>query len=188
MNSGNIILSYRFLLGLLILLSSCSDSEINKKASNLTGSNIRGKVISLDSNNSMAQIELLARSNELADKLPGRVGSKMKFQVQPGDLALLGNRNVFRGSLQESFSPLLGKTFLLHNIWPDEPAERIRVNNINRLLRRDTLSMGESMIRTIGDNLPPFALYDQNGEVVTTDYFRWLSYGNELYIFSMFCG
>ena len=125
----------------------------------------------MDSNNSMAQIELLARSNELADKLPGRIGSKMKFQVQPGDLALLGNNSVFRGNLQESFSPLLGKTFLLHNIWPDDPAERIRVNNINRLLRRDTLSMGESMIRTIGDNLPPFALYDQNGEVVTTDYF-----------------
>ena len=31
--------------------------------------------------------------------------------------------------------------------------------------------MGDSMIRSIGDTLPPFALYDQNGEVLTTDYF-----------------
>ena len=166
-----LVFRFQFLFGFLILLTSCADSDISKKNVNLTGSNIRGKVILLDSNNSTAQIELLARSNELAEKLPGRIGSKMKFQVQPGDLTLLENKSVFRGNLQESFSPLLGKTFLLHNIWPDDPAERIRVNNINRLLRRDTLSMGESMIRTIGDNLPPFALYDQNGEVVTTDYF-----------------
>ena len=171
MNPWFLVFRFRYLFGFLVLLSSCSDSEIGQKIVNLTGSNIRGKVILLDSNNSTAQIELLARSNELAEKLPGRIGSKMKFQVQPGDLALLGNKSVFRGNLQESFSPILGKTFLLHNIWPDDPAERIRVNNINRLLRRDTLSMGESMIRTIGDNLPPFALYDQNGEVVTTDYF-----------------
>ena len=27
------------------------------------------------------------------------------------------------------------------------------------------------MIRTIGDTLPPFALYDQDGNIVTTDYF-----------------
>jgi hypothetical protein len=106
MNSGNLIIRNQFLFSLLLLLSACSDSEIRNKASNLTGSNIRGKVILLDSNNSMAQIELLARSNELADKLPGRIGNEMKFQVQPGDLALLGNRSVFRGNLQESFSPL----------------------------------------------------------------------------------
>jgi len=156
---------------LLLFLLSCSDTKLGKKVSNLTGNSIRGKVISLDSNNSFAEIELLARSNDLSEKLSGGIGSKMKFQVQPGDLILLKNKSVFCGELQETFSPVAGKTFLLHNIWPDEPAERIRVNNINRLLRRDTLSMGESMIRTVGDTLPPFALYDQNGDVVTTDYF-----------------
>ena len=31
--------------------------------------------------------------------------------------------------------------------------------------------MGDSMIRSVGDTLPPFALYDQDGEVLTTDYF-----------------
>ena len=117
MNSGNLAFRYQSLLILFLSLTACSDSEIRNNASNLIGSNIRGKVILLDSNNSMAQIELLARSNKLADTLPGRIGSKMKFQVQPGDLALLRNRSVFRGNLQETFSPLLGKTFLLHNIW-----------------------------------------------------------------------
>ena len=93
------------------------------------------------------------------------------MQVQPGDFALLAKKNIFRGKIQETFSTNTGKTYLLHNIWPDEPAERIRVNNINRLLRRNTLALGDAMIRTVGDNLPPFALYDQNGEVVTTDFF-----------------
>ena len=57
------------------------------------------------------------------------------------------------------------------NVWPDDRSERIRTNNINRLLRRDTLSLGESMIRSVGDTLPPFSLYDQDGNILTTDYF-----------------
>ena len=56
-------------------------------------------------------------------------------------------------------------------MWPDDRAERIRLNNVNRLLRRDTLSLGDSMIRSVGDTLPPFALYDQDGEILTTDFF-----------------
>ena len=165
------ILLFVFAGSFLLLFFSCSDSQTRSNSSNLTGTSIRGEVVSLDINNSIAEIELLARSNEIAEKLSGGIGSMIKFQVQPGDLSLLRNKAVFRGQLQESFSPIIGKTFLLYNVWPDDPAERIRVNNINRLLRRDTLSMGESMIRTVGDTLPPFAFYDQDGEVVTTDYF-----------------
>ena len=39
------------------------------------------------------------------------------------------------------------------------------------MLRRDTLSLGDGIIRSVGDTLPPFALYDQDGQVLTTDYF-----------------
>ena len=58
----------------------------------------------------------------------------------------------------------------MHSVWPDEFRERIRFNNVNRLLRRDTLSMGSDSIRSVGDQVPPFALYDQDGEIITTDY------------------
>ena len=149
----------------------CADQEIGVGRSPQTENSLRGKVIDIDLNNSMVEVEVLGRSQNLTEKISGRIGSRLSLQVQPGDLALLTNKKVFVGKLQESFSSSVGKTFLLHNVWPDDPAERIRVKNVNRLLRRDTLGMGESMLRTVGDNLPPFALYDQDGNVVTTDYF-----------------
>ncbi len=155
----------------LQVILSCSVENPKNSMSKMNENSFRGKVISLDSNNSTVRVELLARSNDLAPKFPDGIGSEHTMQVQPGDFALLSKKPIFRGKLQETFSPSEGKTFLLHNIWPDDPADRIRVDNVNRLLRRNTLSMGDSMIRTIGDNLPPFALYDQNGEIVTTDFF-----------------
>lgn len=155
----------------MFLNIGCSDENLGGARSDVTENILRGKVINVDINNSAVEVELLARSHNLSDKIPARIGSRISLQVQPGDLSLLSNKKVFVGNLQETFSSTAGKTFLLYNVWPDEKAERIRVKNVNRLLRRDTLSMGESMIRTVGDNLPPFALYDQDGEVVTTDFF-----------------
>jgi protein SCO1/2 len=149
----------------------CSDENPSGVRSDATENILRGKVLNVDINNSTVEVEILARSHNLSDKIPGRIGSKISLQVQPGDLSLLSNKKVFVGNLQETFSSTAGKIFLLYDVWPDEKAERIRVKNVNRLLRRDTLGMGEAMLRTVGDNLPPFALYDQDGEVVTTDYF-----------------
>ncbi len=154
-----------------VILTCCTELTNIPKVNSKSENTIRGNVVEIDLNSSTVEVEILARSENLSSKLPGGVGSSVLLQAQPGDLALLKNKSPFRGILQESFSPSMGKTFLLHNVWPDDPAERIMVNNVNRLLRRDTLSMGESMIRTIGDTLPPFALYDQDGEVITTDYF-----------------
>ena len=159
------------IISCLFVCLSCTLEESDISKSQMKENSFRGKILSLDSNNSTVQIEVLARSNDLAKKLSGGIGSHHTMHVQPGDFALLSQNPVFRGKLQETFSSSIGKTFLLHNVWPDDPAERIRVNNVNRLLRRNTLAMGDSMIRTVGDNLPPFALYDQNGEVVTTDFF-----------------
>ncbi len=154
-----------------LLIFSCSVDNSTNKTLGISESSFRGKILSMDANKSSVKVEMLARSNDLSTKLTGGIGSHHNLIVQPGDFAILSQKKIFRGKIQETFSPTEGKTFLLHNVWPDETAERIRVNNINRLLRRDTLAMGDSMIRTVGDNLPPFALYDQNGEVVTTDFF-----------------
>ncbi len=156
---------------LMFLNIGCSDENLGGARSDVTENILRGKVINVDINNSAVEVELLARSHNLSDKIPARIGSRISLQVQPGDLSLLSNKKGCVGNLQETFSSTAGKTFLLYNVWPDDKAERIRVKNVNRLLRRDTLSMGESMIRTVGDNLPPFSLYDQDGEVVTTDFF-----------------
>ena len=164
-------LNTTFTLYCLLACFSCSVDNSKNSQSQMNENSFRGKVLSMDSNNSTVQVEVLARSNDLAQKFPGGIGSEHTMQVQPGDFALLSNKPIFRGKLQETFSSSVGKTFLLYNVWPDNPADRIRADNVNRLLRRNTLSMGESMIRTIGDNLPPFALYDQDGEIITTDFF-----------------
>ena len=132
---------------------------------------VRGKVIFVDSNNSMVRVEVLGCGNDLRKEWQEYQGFEKSFALQPGDLNLLRENIIFRASTQQTFTPSEGAGYILTNVWPDDRSERIRVNNVNRLLRRDTLSMGDSMIRSVGDTLPPFAFYDQDGKVITTDYF-----------------
>jgi hypothetical protein len=98
---------------LILFFLSCSDTKPGKKATNLIGNSIRGKVISLDTNNSFAEIELLARSNDLSEKLSGSIGSKMKFQVQPGDLTLLKEQICILGGVTGNIFPCCWKNISL---------------------------------------------------------------------------
>ncbi len=125
----------------------------------------------IDHNTSMVWVEVLGCGKRLHMHWEKFSGFKKSFVVQPGDLNLLSRKEIFRASTQQIFTPTDGEGYLLTNVWPDDRSERIRVNNVNRLLRRDTLSMGDSMVRSVGDTLPPFALYDQDGQILTTDYF-----------------
>jgi protein SCO1/2 len=163
------------LSSIIIILSSffsgCNDRGSNKKNSVLQDDEIRGDIISTDLNSSIATFQVTAAGKSLEEFSDINSQSIVKAEVQPGDLNLLSNKKVFKGRLQSTFSPQNGEIYLLHSVWPDEFRERIRFNNVNRLLRRDTLSLGEDSIKSIGDQLPPFALYDQDGEILTTDYF-----------------
>ena len=124
-----------FVLSIAYFLFSCSDSVKSITPNSIDENTIRGKVLMLDKNSSVVEVELLARSENLVGKIPSKIGSKISLILQPGDVSLLEKKEFFRGELQESFSPALGKTFLLHNVWPDDPAQRIMFNNVNRLLR-----------------------------------------------------
>jgi protein SCO1/2 len=163
---------YKLSIYLIPLLFSSCDFPVRKNLVDLLPRNqIRGRVLVVDTNSSMVRAEVLACGEFLSKKWGGFSGFEKDFAVQPGALNLLSHTNVFRASARETFTPAKGEGFLLTDVWPDDRAERIRVNNVNRLLRRDTLSMGDSMIRSVGDTLPPFALYDQDGGIITTDYF-----------------
>ena len=159
------------LAGSLFLFSCDKPGTASVKHFSLKSEELRGRVIEADLNNSMVRVEVLACGEGLSKEWGGYSGFEKSFAVQPGDLNLLRNPNTFRATTQQTFTPTQGAGYLLTYVWPDDRSERIRVNNVNRLLRRDTLSMGDSMIRSVGDTLPPFALYDQDGEVLTTDYF-----------------
>ena len=161
-----------FVATLLLSCASCDDSRnFAGMKTNLKEQEVRGKILSIDQNKSFARVEILACGEELRKEWGGFSGFEKSFALQPGDVHLLSNKSIFRASTHQTFTPTDGAGYLLINVWPDDRSERIRVNNVNRLLRRDTLSMGESMIRSVGDSLPPFALYDQDGAILTTDYF-----------------
>ena len=160
-----------FLFPLCLLLCACGDvaSSLNKEG--VADLEVRGKFSSGDENESMAEVVLWETGAGVGKEVSSMLGKTFRFSVQPFDLSLLRKKTVFRGKIQETFAASSGKTYLLHSVWPDGRSERIRLNNVNRLLRRDTLSMREGAVLGVGDFLPPFALYDQDGEILTTEYF-----------------
>ena len=154
----------------LVYSTSCTKTEVRNSVKGLLEDEVRGEVVSTDQNRSVASIRVTATGSAIRDFSDVQLDDVIETEVQPGDFNLLEKKSVFKGRLQSSFSPQNGEIFLLHSVWPDEFRERIRFNNVNRLLRRDTLSMGSDSIRSVGDQVPPFALYDQDGEIITTDY------------------
>ena len=168
------MLLYRYYLTFssLFLFISCGDHSQSAGINiSLNNDEIRANVIKIDVEKSIIRAEILACGESLLNEWGAFSGIQKSFSVQPGDLNLLSLHDTFRASAELSFSPAMGEIYTISQVWPDDRAERIRVNNVNRLLRRDTLSMGDNMIRSVGDTLPPFALHDQDGQVLTTDYF-----------------
>jgi protein SCO1 len=91
----------------------------------------------------------------------------MEFKASPGDLAVAREGLVIRAVMFQS-----ADGFHLEQIWPaGQTGDRI-VSEAARALRRDTVTRGRSAFREVGENLPGFALYDQNGTVVQASRFR----------------
>lgn len=85
----------------------------------------------------------------------------MEFHVNPGDLRVLRAGLRIRGKIYEA-----ADGFYLEEIWPADPmAERI-VEAAGSALRQDTVTRGTAAFREVGENLPDFALYDQDGKIV----------------------
>jgi protein SCO1/2 len=154
----------------LLCLFACSNTESRKSGKGLLEDEVRGEVVQTDQNRSVASIRVTSTGSSIRDFSDLQLNDVIDVEVQPGDYNLLTRKNIFKGRLQSSFSPRNGEIFLLHSVWPDEFRERIRFNNVNRLLRRDTLTIGADSIRSVGDQVPPFAVYDQDGDIITTDY------------------
>jgi len=161
-----------FVLPAWILLAGCGDVGPPKvDGVRLGDREVRGEFSTADENASQAEVVIWEVGPKLDPEISSSLGKPFKFNIQPGDISLLRNKTVFRGKVQETFAPSSGKSYLLHQVWPDEQSERMRFNNYNRVLRRDTLSLKDDVILSVGDQLPNFALYDQDGEIITTDYF-----------------
>ncbi len=84
-----------------------------------------------------------------------------EFVIGKGDSLILKIGTRIRGNVVR-----MGDALRLETIWPArEFAERV-VNNVNRQLHADTQSRDPAPFRPVGEVIPEFALYNQEGNVV----------------------
>lgn len=119
------------------------------------------RVLSVNSEQSTLQVELSDQENAKRENLP--IGP---FEV-----------SVIRGDSQNGYigQTIEGRLFQsmgqwrLETIWPAKGVAAALFEEKNRQLRRETARMRRRDFRSIGDYLPPFALYNHEGQIVTND-------------------
>jgi protein SCO1/2 len=122
---------------------------------------IRGEVISIDA----ARKVLAVKHEEIKGYMPAMT---MEFVVEARDLAAVKPGQQIRADM----IPSKDGDFRLEKIWPDEAAAAATVAAAARALREDTHNRGKNAYREIGEAMPNFALFDQDGAVVPSGRFR----------------
>lgn len=82
----------------------------------------------------------------------------------PGDIAIATPGRHFSGLLVQQ-----GEAWRLENIFPTDPTAVATIDRLGEDLKRDTLARGRKSFRAVGDRLPPFALWDQNGDLFLSE-------------------
>ncbi len=108
---------------------------------------------------------LVVRHDEIKDYMPAMT---MEFSVSAGDLAVLKPGQKIRAEMV----PVKDGDYRLEKIWPDDKATADAVKAGALQLRQDTHTRGKNAYREVGETVPSFALYDQNGSVVESARFR----------------
>ena len=102
------------------------------------------------------------------DKITGFMPSMtMEFKVSRGDLTIAQPDMRIRAILFKD-----DEAFRLKNIWPNDADQSRILQKASGILERDTEKRGFRVYRDIGENLPEFALYNQNAELVSPGMFR----------------
>jgi protein SCO1 len=122
---------------------------------------LTGEVVSTDP----AKKILVVRHHEVAGYMPAMT---MEFPVSAGDAAAAKPGERIRADLVVERSGAVR----LEGIWPDDKVSLDAVDAGARMLRQDTLEKGSAAYREIGDKVPDFVLYDQDGRVVDSVRFR----------------
>jgi protein SCO1 len=122
---------------------------------------LTGVVVSADAKRKV----LVVRHNAV----PGYMEAMtMEFPVSAGDAAVAKPGELIRAQL------IVDKNgnARLEQIWPDDKVSLDTIDAGARMLRQDTFSKGSSAYREVGDDIPQFVLYDQDGRVVDSARFR----------------
>ena len=122
---------------------------------------LTGEVIKIDAE----RRTLFVRHEAIPDLMPAMT---MEFAVSAGDLANAKEGQHIRAEL------VMDKNAdaRLEKILAVDPVAEATVRAAADSLRQDTAIRGKSAYREIGEALPDFALYDQNGKVVSAMRFR----------------
>lgn len=121
---------------------------------------LRGQVVAVLSDRGT----LLVDHEEIPGYMPRMT---MEFRVGVGDLALAREGAWLRAELVEEGEG----EFRLEKIWWENAEAEGRVGKAAAALREETGIRGRAAYREVGEKLPDFALYDQEGRVVEAG--RW---------------
>ena len=152
--------------GVVLGLAACGPASDGKKGGEAAqatvpkGRPLTGRVVTVLSERGT----LLVDHEEIPGYMPRMT---MEFEVGPGDLALAKEGAALRATLVE---PGEGR-FRLEGIWWVEAVAEGAVQRAAAQLREETNIRGRAAYREVGENLPDFALYDQNGQVAQAA--RW---------------
>lgn len=157
------------LIATILVLSGCNrgDSSASGDAAGTVADDgsirhpLRGQIVKVDKERGT----LLVDHEEIAGYMPAMV---MEFEVGSGDLALATEGQRIRAELVET----PGGEFRLEKIWMIDQVAEATVKTAADALRQDTTIRGRKVYREVGESLPDFALYDQNGDVVRAQRFR----------------
>ncbi len=147
------------------VMTGCQRQETAEQSAparpSLPGLPLSGQIVRVDKDRGT----LLVDHDEIPDFMPAMV---MEFQVGEGDLAnaIEGSRITAR-LIEEDMGQ-----FRLEHIWRVDDMDSSRVGAAAAALREDTTIRGSKAFRSVGENLPNFALYDQTGAVVEASRFR----------------
>jgi protein SCO1/2 len=122
---------------------------------------LRGEIISVDA----ARKILVVKHEEIKGYMPAMT---MEFMVSAGDIAVAKPGQHIRAEM----IPSKDGDIRLEKIWPDDAAAAAAIAASARALHEDTHNRGKGAYREIGENMPDFALYDQEGRVVPSGRFR----------------
>jgi protein SCO1 len=87
--------------------------------------------------------------------------------VGPGDYAIARPGWKIRGELV----PYAGRR-LLQTIMPNDPQEKALIQRLDRQLQQNTLNRGSGAFRSMGERIPRFALWKQDGALFHSDSLR----------------
>ncbi len=121
---------------------------------------LRGEIISVDA----ARHVLVIKHEAIPGYMPAMT---MEFQVSAGDTAVAKSGQRIRGEMIPTKDGVR-----LEKIWPDDKVTTDTVAAGANALRQDTHNRGKEAYREVGETIPNFALYDQEGCVVQSARFH----------------